>query len=87
MGGREKRRREEKRREGSFLVLGIACVIWVITPLIGFFNLTRKQITISVPILILLGEVLFLIAIAFLGKEYWIKIKVKGLSPYLDTSP
>ncbi len=60
----------------GFLVLGIACVIWVITPLIGFFNLTRKQITISVPILILLGEVLFLIAIAFLGKEYWIKIKV-----------
>ena len=60
----------------GFIVLGFACIIWVITPLIGFFNLTNKQLAIYLPILIVAGEVLFLIAIALLGKEYWIKVKV-----------
>ena len=59
----------------GFIVLGCACIIWVITPLIGFFNLTTKQLAIYLPILIVLGEVFFLIAIALLGKEYWIKVK------------
>ena len=59
----------------GFIILGFACIIWVITPLIVFFNLTNKQLAIYLPILIVLGEVLFLIAIALLGKEYWIKVK------------
>ena len=59
----------------GFIALGFACIIWVITPLIGFFNLTNKQLSIYLPILIVSGEVLFLISIALLGKEYWIKVK------------
>ena len=59
----------------GFIVLGFACLIWVIMPFIGFFNLSTKQIAIYLPTLIILGEILFLIAIALLGKEYWIKIK------------
>ena len=59
----------------GFVVLGFACIIWVITPLIGFFNLTTKQLSIYLPLLIVSGEVLFLITIALLGKEYWIKVK------------
>lgn len=59
----------------GFTVLGLACVIWIITPFIGFFNLSSKQLVIYVPILIICGEIFFLIAIAFLGKEYWVKVK------------
>ena len=59
----------------GFVVLVFACIIWVITPLIGFFNLTTKQLSIYLPLLIVSGEVLFLITIALLGKEYWIKVK------------
>ena len=59
----------------GFIVLGFACIIWVITPLIGFFNLTNKQLAIYLPLLIVSGEIFFLIAITLLGKEYWIKVK------------
>lgn len=59
----------------GFIVLGFACIIWIITPLVGFFDLTGKQLAIFLPILIVLGEVLFLVSITLLGKEYWLKVK------------
>ena len=59
----------------GFIVLGFACIIWIITPLVGFFDLTGKQLAIFLPILIVLGEVLFLVSITLLGKEYWLKMK------------
>ena len=59
----------------GFLFVGIACIIWIITPFIGFFNLSNTQLAIYLPLLIVAGEVAFLIAIAFLGKEYWLKVK------------
>ena len=60
----------------GFLFLGIACVIWIITPFMGFFNLTNTLLAIYLPLLIALGEASFLIAIALLGKEYWLKMKI-----------
>ena len=60
----------------GFLFLGMACVIWIITPFIGFFNLSNTQLAIYLPLLIVAGEVAFLIAITLLGKEYWLKVKV-----------
>ena len=60
----------------GFFFLGIACIIWILTPLVGFLHLTNTQLAIYLPLLIVSGEVSFLIAIAFLGKEYWLKIKV-----------
>ena len=59
----------------GFLFLGMACIIWIITPFIGFFNFTNTQLAIYLPLLIVAGEVAFLIAIALLGKEYWLKVK------------
>ncbi len=59
----------------GFLFLGMACIIWIITPFIGFFNLSNTQLAIYLPLLIVCGEVAFLIAIALLGKEYWLKVK------------
>lgn len=59
----------------GFIILGLACLIWIITPMIGFLNLTDRQLAIYLPLLIVLGEIFFLIAIALLGKEYWIKVK------------
>ena len=59
----------------GFLFLGMACITWIVTPFIGFFNFTNTQLAIYLPLLIVCGEVTFLIAIGFLGKEYWLKVK------------
>ena len=59
----------------GFLFLSLACIIWIITPFIGFLNISNTQLAIYLPLLIVCGEVAFLIAIALLGKEYWLKIK------------
>ena len=59
----------------GFLALGIACLIWIITPFMGFFNLNNAQLAVYLSVLIVSGEVFFLIAIALLGKEYWTKVK------------
>lgn len=63
------------KRIAGFVVLSFACLIWVTMPILGFLNLSSRQLAIYLPILIVLGELLFLIAIALLGKEYWTKIK------------
>ena len=59
----------------GFVALACACLIWAITPFIGFFNLSGRQLAIYLPLLIVLGEALFVAAVALLGKEYWLKIK------------
>ena len=60
----------------GFFFFGIACIIWILTPLIGFLHLTNTQLVLYLPLLIVAGEAAFLIAIGFLGKEYWLKMKV-----------
>lgn len=59
----------------GFIVLGFACIIWIITPLVGFLNLSANQLSIYLPSLVVAGEVFFLMAITLLGKEYSVKIK------------
>ena len=72
-----------KKTVGLFM-LSIACIIWIITPFIGFLNLTGKQLAIYLPLIIILGEVFFLIAIAILGKGYTLKLKVFIKSKWHD---
>jgi len=61
-----------KKRIGLVL-LGFVALYWISFPILPFLDIPYKVAVITG--LMVLGEVLFLIAIALLGKEYLAKIK------------
>ncbi len=61
------------RKRIGFVLLGIVIFCWIAVPILPFFKFPYKVIIISA--LLVGGEILFVITIALLGKEYWQKIK------------
>lgn len=61
------------RKKMGFGLLGVVLVYWLAFPFFPFMNIPHKVVII--PAIIIVGEVLFIIAIALLGKEYWQEIK------------
>ncbi|MEA1230204.1 transporter suffix domain-containing protein [Acinetobacter sp. IRS14] len=57
----------------GLVLLGFVALYWISFPILPFLDIPYKAVVITG--LMVLGEVLFLIAIALLGKEYWGKIK------------
>lgn len=72
------------KKKTGFILLGIVVLYWVAVPVLPFFNFPYKALTIT--IVLAGGEILFVITVALLGKEYWGKIKaaarrIAGLKP------
>lgn len=67
------------KKKAGFILLGIVVICWVAAPILPFFDIPYKVATITTVVII--GEILFVITIALLGKEYWglIKKKVKQI--------
>lgn len=61
------------RKKIGFAVLGIVILYWLAFPIIPFIEMPNKLVVI--PVVAVIGELLFIIAIALLGKEYWGRIK------------
>ncbi len=61
------------RKKIGIILLGIVLFCWIAVPILPFLNFPYKIIII--PTLLAIGEVLFVITLALLGKEYWQKIK------------
>ncbi len=59
----------------GYVLLALSCMTWLSIPFIGVFNLGVENTAILLITLIVLGEVCFVLSIAFLGKEVWQKIK------------
>ncbi|ENX46299.1 hypothetical protein F886_01741 [Acinetobacter sp. NIPH 542] len=57
----------------GLVLLGFVALYWISFPIIPFLDIPYKAAVITG--LMIVGEILFLIAIALLGKEYWGKIK------------
>ncbi len=57
----------------GLILLGIVIICWIAVPVLPFFDFPNKAVIITG--ILVSGEVLFLITIALLGKEYWQKIK------------
>lgn len=57
----------------GLVLLGFVALYWISFPIIPFLDIPFKAAVITG--LMIVGEILFLIAIALLGKEYWGKIK------------
>lgn len=61
------------RKKAGLILFGIVLFCWIAVPILPFFNFPYKIIIITS--LLIGGEILFVITIALLGKEYWGRIK------------
>ncbi|GAB1828110.1 hypothetical protein MyNCGM70_09780 [Achromobacter xylosoxidans] len=67
-----KARLNARKKIGLFL-LALVLLYWIAVPVLPFLEIPHKAATIS--ILVVGGEILFILAVAVLGKEYWGAIK------------
>jgi multidrug efflux pump subunit AcrB len=61
------------KKKAGFALLGLVLLYWLAFPIIPFLDIPNKIAIFSA--LVVVGELLFLIAVALLGKEYWQEIK------------
>ncbi|MDV2446722.1 hypothetical protein CMU93_04310 [Elizabethkingia anophelis] len=61
------------RKKTGLILLGIVLLYWMAVPVLPFMDIPHKAWIISA--LVVIGEIIFVIAIALLGKEYWENIK------------
>ncbi len=55
----------------GLILLGIVVLCWLAVPILPFFSFPYKVIIITS--LFVGGEILFVVTVALLGKEYWLK--------------
>lgn len=58
-------------------LLSLSCISWIILPFISYFGLETNQSVLLGTVILVTGELLFVAAIYFLGKQYWELIKEK----------
>ncbi len=61
------------RKKTGLILLGFVLLYWITVPILSFMDISHKAWIISA--LVVIGEIIFVIAIALLGKEYWGNIK------------
>ncbi|MBN3816013.1 transporter suffix domain-containing protein [Paraburkholderia sp. Se-20369] len=61
------------RKKIGLALLGVVLLYWIAIPILPFTNIPNKAVVI--PVLVVVGEVFFVGAVALLGKEYWESIK------------
>lgn len=61
------------RKKLGLCLLGVVVLYWIAFPILPFLDIPFKALVISV--LVVVGELLTLAAIALLGKEYWGRIR------------
>ena len=64
-----------KKKTFGYLFLVLSFVVWGVIAALPFMDITSGEMAATTTTLIISGEVLFLVAIALLGKEAWLKIK------------
>ncbi len=69
------------RKKTGLILLGFVLLYWIAVPILPFMDIPHKAWIISG--LVVIGEIIFVIAIALLGKEYWGNIK-KQLADFLN---
>lgn len=61
------------KKKAAFALLGGVLLYWIAFPIIPFLDIPNKIAILSA--LVVVGELLFVVAVALLGKEYWGEIK------------
>lgn len=58
----------------GYIIFVLSCVLWLLIPVIPWFDFTKAQIAGITTALIIAGEVTFYLSIIILGKSFYQKI-------------
>ena len=61
----------------GFIILGISCLLFILIPVVPWFDFSKSQITGIISVLFISGEVTFYLSLFILGKTFFDKIKAK----------
>jgi hypothetical protein len=59
----------------GYIILGISCFMFIMIPVIPWFDFTKKQIAGITAVLLVAGEILFYVSVAILGRTIFNRIK------------
>ena len=61
----------------GYILLVISCLLFIMIPVIPWFDLSKSQIAGITTVLIISGEVFFYLSLFILGKSFFDKIKAR----------
>jgi len=61
----------------GFMLLGICCLLFIMIPVVPWFDITKSQIAGITTVLFIAGEVTFYLSLFILGRSFFDKIKAK----------
>jgi hypothetical protein len=61
----------------GYLLLAISCLLFIMIPVIPWFDFSKTQIAGISTVLIITGEVLFYLSLFILGRSFFDKIKAR----------
>jgi hypothetical protein len=61
----------------GFVVLAVSCILFILIPVVPWFDFTAGQIAGITAGLIIAGEILFYVSLIILGRSFFDKIKSK----------
>ncbi|KGJ88986.1 transporter suffix domain-containing protein [Colwellia psychrerythraea] len=64
----------------GYVFLVLSFLVWAVIATLPFMDISASEMATATTVLVISGEVLFLLAIALLGKEAWLKIKAIFIS-------
>jgi len=59
----------------GFVLLSVSCILFILIPVVPWFDFTAGQIAGITAGLLIAGEILFYVSLAILGKTFYNKIK------------
>jgi len=59
----------------GFVLLSVSCILFILIPVVPWFDFTAGQIAGITAGLLIAGEILFYLSLAILGKTFYNKIK------------
>ncbi len=59
----------------GFVLLSVSCILFILIPVVPWFDFTAGQIAGITAGLLIAGEILFYLSLAILGKSFYNKIK------------
>jgi hypothetical protein len=59
----------------GFIILSISCILFILIPVVPWFDLSARQKTGLAAGLLIAGEILFYLSLFILGKSFFDKIK------------
>jgi len=71
------KKRSELFKLAGYIILSISCLLFILIPVVPWFDLTGGQIAGITAGLLIAGEILFYLSLIILGRSFYQKIKNK----------